>query len=1468
MDYADQKKPQKINLDKGQKYLTAEESTFIKNHEVLQNIHNGIGQNMGMGTPTPGNFAACEIEQPAGENYSVGSYHSPLTNETYSWHYNSNGIHYIERIGAKGCEIVYHGPCLELSAEPRHSIEQWRATMRIEKVCPNRDGKYLVWTDGLNPIGYLDVEASISTNSFTTPFFDICATGCTELQMCVPDPCGCLSGEFIPLTEGQEGLSNTLLDVPIQLMYRHVYYDNRKSLWSTRSSVYYQNARGCFDNSVGASRCLKFRVPVGNPLVDRIEIAYTIDGQNWYITETVDKYTKYNNSQEKWYTRGISSSLLNFSQDDCSFDYIFCNDKEKTPVPPSEVTRVVNTMPRQPQGILEVKDSLGFFNYIDGICPIDKSEISKFDINIDCSDTTGQDCSTQYATVTARVLIHNTEENLNQYVYRQKGGSRNDPDDKADPVYFGGISVNPLRPQQLLYGQKFNGDTRDFIAYVEGTYFWGETKQWQSTANFGARTERGVISSMQNLADRNAMEFLVYNGNFFYQEVKIKVPKGSMGFVRLVSHQQTTGFGSAQDTSTQVIGTVDIRQYAGNSDITDIPSFNGYNREIYFDTCFGDVELFDSFIINDNSAAGAGGSSYSGYVRDTENAPLEGLNIRFESTSEIIAVTDHNGFYSFYKNGADNSQIELLGELNCGAFSTLQNISITGTEATNTEFDIGITSLPYKNDFYATVKLPVKDCDGQGVPGIRVALSGSKYKVTDNFGVATFKIRNFITRNRTVRAVVLNNNGCLSFDCEGECNPCMPTFNQLTPACYQGKPTIELPDAVINISGFVKGVNGLKSGGRYPFAIIVKGNCGRLSAAYPIKYLDIPRTQDKGFLSFCSLSYNASGMVLPEWADCVEILRGINLNRYELQWKVDKIETTDDGKLRLTIQSLNHYNSRFNFQSNTVYQYLKGDRVEFIRNGDGTIFTTASNGLLNYLILSPFNDEVISGQTDAPADFFNQILIPNDGRLSGLTEGAIIELQRPNQNTTETGTIYYGICASIPVENGQLVYPTGTFKTFDTYLVNRTIGSFIGTFEHFSPSDFWGTTILRISDIGKAYVQNQYETEKRFGRNITINSPTQANYFGDLVKRFNAPGQGDIIAMDIKDARIILAICENDNFIAESADDLVRVGGDGVIRAIPADQIISDPQPKTSGTYGCQYDHIGSIFFGDGYAVWRDINKHAYITHNYAFANDAGEGKVQSYFQRTSQEIETHNRSQSDPLNKFRMAVGQHTGTKMIYNTAKTIRQSGINNAQKPYVYPNDTICYHPVLDDWFGFASFTPERYSQVDIFDGQGCAFLSYQNSVPYIHPLLPEKWNEFYGLAVDEMVAVTLNKFPEKMKRALSIEVQSDTLWFSPEISTDNVNFTSEIPVVRWARNNRKINASFLFNKNSAGGLFGNNKTIVAEDTRGFFVTVLLIRDNTDAFKYGTTDNEKRTIYSELDTIMIKFANVEQSGFTQNV
>jgi len=1488
-------KPISVNLDKSKKYLTPTEAFYMLNRE--RNI-NGTGT-LGKTTPLVANYLACMVDQPAGDNYNNGHCFSEETNELYWWTYNTNGVHYVGRLNGDGtCQIVYDGDCLELSAAPEHSIEEWRCYLKYDRFCANQHGKQLIWTNGDSEIGQLDVEASIATDSFRTPFFtDYCPDPCAYTEMCVPEPCGALEGEFVALPANEADLNNKIVDIGIKVAFFHIYYDQRESTMSDISTLYFQDSKGCFDAEEGFPRCIKFTVPLGNPMVDKIEIVYSTDnGLTWKSSDIIEKYQPYANSSQYWYQRELAD-LTDLDLVNCTFSYNFCNDKECNPVSPERASRVFNPMPRKPQGLIRIKNSLGFYNYLKGNCPISGAEAKKFEVSLNCNSTAN--CNEEIATVTVRAIVHNVLRSRGGLVFRL-GGKLGDPDDDKDAAIFGASRSSG----DMMQSFSIPGKIRNFIPYIDASNSWGQMKQWKSDAFFVSPREVGIVSGMSDLFTSLQVFGEINSGSFYYQEFQFRVKKGTRGYIRLAGHSSKNGLPSeGQLTSTHLLGTIpNLNLYKGDMDIGSIIT---YKEEIYFDTCSGDVELDETIVVEDNFKEFTNGahtsSAYSGYVTDANNVPVEGAIIYYNGLDR--AKSDHNGFYHFNLFGNNNNQtieVNIKVETNCvGGFNSIKTVTFSGSYGQMCVTSVQITDIDfpnYKNGFYQTVTIPVTDCDNLPVGGVRVALSGSKYQVTDGVtGIATFKVRNYSTRNRSVMGVVMDIDGCFTLDCSDGCNPCLPvTADTLLPACFIYPPNTTNIATTTNLNKTTALLNkkGLKNGGRYPFGFVVKGGCGRISAVYPAtvfnggslpeldNYINIPKTQEQGALRFCSFAYDGTGMVLPDWAECVAIVRGENVNNYELQWVVDKIERTADRKIRLTIQSLNDYNATYNFETNTLYQYVQGDRVEFISNGNGDIYDITTFGLLNYQVLSPFHDKVISGETESPANFFNQILINDDGSLDDLTVGAKIELQRPKTCTPEPAYFEIEHLPVIEISGQRLLQnPTGTFTTFDTFIVTRQIGNSTSIsyppqqFEHKFPSDFWGHDATQgiytgLSDVGKVHFTNAFENERRFGRNITINSETRYNRFGNLEKTLDAPEQGDVIAMAIYDGKIGLGIGEFDSFLFQVSDEFLRLGSNGLVQAAPADALVSDTQPKISGIFGCRYQSIGSIFFGDGFVTWVDIAKSALVKHDFNVAKDISQGKFNTWVKKTVQFMENFNRTAATDIEKYRFFTGMNYHTGALQLTAKALNQNGINNEQQPFISYKSTLLIEPNTEELLTFASYTPEGYGNIVLNNSTGAAFVAFYNGVPYIHPIIPIKYNEFFGTAVDAIIGIAINQNPEKIKRPTAIEIQSQSRFYVTSVKVDDTNFDSFIPPIRVIKKEDKWNTEFLCNVNARGGVFGTDPNVAGQKPRGYFCAVTFVRDNTLNLAWNTTDDTKRVAFDELDLILFKYQDSEQSGFTGNL
>lgn len=1445
--------PREWVTDVDPRFIKESQSFYLKNREFFSSIQGKLGSSISLNA----NDLMCEIQMPIGENYSVGGFISQKTNEAYIFVFNSNNVNFIYRVNQEGCDIVYD-KCLKLNSEPSGAVTQWRAWVDVKKTCKNWAGKRLIWTDG-SFIGCIDIEASIATDSFSLPFFEDCTDECDLIKLCVPTPIKVIKAEYIENIGNDNSKTNKISDTGFQFMYRWVYYDGRKSTWSDPSTFYYQASSNCLDNNTGRANCMKLRLPLGNAMVAYIDVAYrSTNTSPWLLIERVKKYKEYNSSQQQWYERGLAEFIIspdaNYSKQECAFDYKFCNDKQCQALDPSDTNRVFNPFPRGAQSLFPFKESIAFVNYLTGSCPLPKSVSDN--MNYTLVPIENSKCSKEYVTVKVRAIIHDVIYSRNQVIFTMD--SKEDED-----VLFGGLIKKSEGTLEVGWGQKFKGKQKNFYGYIEGTDIGVEGKQWLFQS--GTKKEVGVLQNFSNTTVRNNVRSGIANGAYYYQEFEFKLLKGTKGFFRLCSHSEE---GLYPDTSTYVIGIADLNTYKGNKNIGNVNSITIDNsEEIFIDTCAGGIiDIWDKAIVirdNANTIGFTKSSAVCGYIKDKLGNPIEGVEVseNYFLPGGEISRTDHNGFYHCLRpNGVDSDFIyNVKGEKDCGFFQTIKTFTVSFAKGEMVREDIEITDENYLNKSYEKVEVAVLDCNSQPVQGVRVSLSGSKYSVSLGSGIATFKVRNYSNRKRYLKAVLINQNGCLS-NCGTDCNLCSPELNALAPPCFilGGGDVISqrLGSMKISTSLIFENSGHLKTGGRYGMGAIARGDCGSLSFVNKtVPYLDIPKKCNLGTTSW-TIGYDFSQIVLPDWVKSFVPVRTKNINPFELQWIVDKAEYLK-GKVRLTIQSLNDYNKDNFLKTNTIYQYLKDDRLEFIADSNGKYYCQS----LNYKILSPYN-ETLSENTTQPADYFNQILIEDDGRVEKILPGTIIELQRNKECQTED--IYFTFGVDFKVVNGRIVNPIGQFNTFDTYYVNRAIGALPAIqFEHHSPSDLWGD---RVQDIGTAHIVNEFEDEVRADRNITISDADDFNSFSGLEKTIGDAEMGGIVAANISDDKILLFICEYDNFISQTADDLLKVVN-GNVQAASGDQILSNAQPKISGKFGCKYDDIGSIFFGDGYATWVDADKRALVLHDYSIAIDMAENKIKRWLENKIQLIKSWNKLQQSPLSKYRFSTGINVSNDMGMLTVKQLRQGGIDNELHPGISDKETICFRAKDKAFYGNYSFIPELYSHINMFDKKQVSFITVLNGIPYSHNVEAKVSNRFYGMPVDTVMAVTLNKYPEKNKQALSLELQSNQYWFVKYVETDSPNFISEIPVSKFKNENSKFNAAFLNNKNSRGGLHGISD-YPKSPTIGYYITVFFIRDNTDKKVYNSIDNNKRIKFDETNLFFIKFMLKEQSGFTENV
>jgi len=352
----------------------------------------------------------------------------------------------------------------------------------------------------------------------------------------------------------------------------------------------------------------------------------------------------------------------------------------------------------------------------------------------------------------------------------------------------------------------------------------------------------------------------------------------------------------------------------------------------------------------------------------------------------------------------------------------------------------------------------------------------------------------------------------------------------------------------------------------------------------------------------------------------------------------------------------------------------------------------------------------------------------------------------------------------------------------------------------------------------------------------------------------------------VYDGKIGIGLGEFDNFLFQISDEFLRVGNDGVVRAAPADSLISDTEPKVVGKYGCQYDHIGSVIYGDGYALWADVAKGAYVKHDFSVAKDIAEGQMNTYFRNKWAAMELFNSMSLYDYERYRFVTGFNIFTNAVQLTMKKLNGSNVNNQKAELLADNETILIEPRTEEFLTFASYTPEGFSNITLNDGKGCAFLSFSGSSVYIHPMKTNTYNRFYGVAVDRVITLAINQEPDIIKKAVGIEIQDETMWFISKVLVDKTTFESEIPPIKMQREEDKWVASFLSDKNSRGGIYAQGN--VGVKPSGYFILITLVRDNTDALKYNTVNDAKRIVFDALDMVLTKYFYSSQSGMIENL
>lgn len=1445
-----------IDLDSDELSMPPQKAKFIKNLCITVNDNNSgtdgntdkEGDNSNVFTPAQSNYLYIgNMKVPDGYNYAIGYKENKNQNKGYVFVWNSKKQHFIYRINGNGtgCEIIYKRPSLNFQLNPKYFLPPSRVVVESICITDKKTGKvenhtYIIFCDYFNEIMFVAEEDSILTDSFnsvTFPYFKSRDNDWNEdyiTRLGVPHSLKCIG--INPIFENPpSGKTNLIADKSWQIRLK--YYDRwgKPSEHGHISKSWYVSAGTCQRNASGKPRCLELILPAGYPTVEKIQVEYRLcngDAANlttptdWYLGDTFDKY-KDCSPGKQWYEREHNEikDFLSYDPTNNTFKYIFCGNRGNTAIPVKETNRIFNPLPFNCSSIIKLGNEIAISNLFEDLPPFNCDITGKISFEVKPPEPNA--CTVKTRKVRIVAAIHNFFVSRNQVVMKT---------DETQDYVWGGIGsvvgpTNTAEYENFLagdYQQHFPSGKSGFPGYFVGTNIIGYSKQYILNHD-GTLTEHEFDDGTSNTRRRDI------SGNIADGYVRLQiwefdnVPEGQQVF-RAAWHLADLSIGTAYErTSTFVQGKINSNVYRG--------LYNGLldntQKEIIV-PCVGDYDNQKNdnyfFIISDLSRPKVAVSvshrrscAICGYLRDFNDNSIALARI---NSKDSLHYTDHNGFY-FASVEAKSVNIKLTGKDKCNdtLFADFNNNSanllIQDTKLTKAQTDCKANRIIIKGVF--------KDCNGIGLSNIIVMLTRGQYARTDgngNFTIVTHDTMVYGEDPRRIidKLIIIQNGVCILRNCTGGCDICLADISVNAPGCNSNcaERIYITPDQIFSI-GELTTTRGLKAGGNYEMGTVGMDWMGRATFIQnELKdLLYIPTWQESGIQDFSKVFYKINpNIVFPKGIKKISFWRTRNLNGDYLQWVIEKVEKIDSSgllnndrpeKLKLWITGLVNYNKFYNFKTNTNYQFIEGDRIEFINKNNGDLFPAGINVLV----------------TDSEKGEY--VIIDYDTRLDEIKGGEKIQLSHPRDS--KQNEFFYEVTCPIDIDDdGKPLSLTGEIDTYDTYLFRRAIpyktvnsgdvirsNVFPFAFEHHSPSDLWGD---HCNDIGRVTVKNPYEVQKCAKTKVRVSNAFVSDkvlnglgrFSDEDVMIFDEQEWGSITAM-ITALNFVLFICEHNNFVCGYKEDTLRLDANNSVRA--SGTLFGRPEKKIGSTYGCQVFEVNTIRENQGLVCFVDSANNGLIKSNFSECVDgsvdagfsswmAAKIKHVQQYNQTDEEFIKFFHAEFDPKRKdyivttFRLPKVDANGNIGNGNADADY----INNLREISIEDNETIAYDPIGDGRNSqlkrFYSYTSEYLGSL-FGDNNDNQLISFKNALPYFHYKVNRTpaqtdYLQFYGVICEKIFEVVLNAQINAVKRFLWNHVHCrEHIFFADRIITESRQI-SRILLEHWEKTENISMANF--------------------------------------------------------------------------
>lgn len=1127
-----------------------------------------------------------------------------------------------------------------------------------------------------------------------------------------------------------------------------------------------------------------------------------------------------------------------------TFLYQFCANKQCIPIDPAEVARLFDDLPIASIAQAVIDDKIAYGDNLRGydnfLCPIGNVEITAV------QDTEG--CETELVDVIIDMVIHNYAAQINNFIYT--------PANTTD-IAFGGVGLPGGGGTDIVdyeddtiskYGQQIlnpytgtDEDIHGFIGGMRGTDLKVVSEQY----SINDLENKWFFTNVDHNESTRSIMINIINGNFKIQRFHFKnIPKGNYIF-EVYSHLATS-FATANGTSTYIVGEVNKPGYVPFGAVT----VDNFNKEFYINACNGDVEYANYIVLADltipraNISIASTARAIAGYLKEKDtNVPVELAYVDTSGTVNVRSVkTDQYGFY-FASDSVDFTvDLQVINPDSCTLVAA-QASGASANEKQLLEVDQFVDN-PANPNFadcgHEIVEGTITDCNSNPIAGIAVVLTQTGqvgisdidgvYRILAHDNAFTFQTTGETRKVRNEDSLYISQRGaCLfSSNCES-CLPCIPTTHVTWVAsCFHcttlSPPTINTVTQNFTFDLLSEALKGVKTGGNFAVAIIGYDYLDRNNSAQLIGFTSVPTIQSNGVFAPYHLNWAFNGaMNFPSWVKKIRFAVRGNNNEFLLSWAANKIEFVDSAgnitaagiatNIKVYIDGLGEFRSQNFFNTNVNYEWLAGDRIRFITNGDGTPFLTADNNGLIDLPVSKVVDQ-------------NVLLIPYDPRLENLTANATFDLYRTP--VCETEPVYWEQCPSIPVIDGEPTVTSGVIPFFDTYWFFRsipqtdqngvpTLFTSMHRYEHHSPSDFWGDHQWAI---GRPFVRNENArqtwkiTEVAWSDSLLEDGVINglATWRTANLKAFSVQGSGGIVALRAQTG-FLFAVCTDNYFSANIAQNLLIVTPAGNVQATP--DYIGNKHQKLGSIYGCAFEDTNTILFIQEWLTFADASRAAWCFSNYQTVwdvtkpSDAGEGGMQSYWIEKFRKI-----ASLRSLNQFEdsfmyLHAGFSIKSNEIVITSFSRGQSPSTieygtDAEDYDIDANETVSYN-LAGFWSGNYSPTPEAWIEFDSA-ANGVQLLSFVEGKMWMHNVINPatvSYNNFYGTQYRKIFTPVFNGGQGKnqvQKIFLALRNECKDEQFTCDQATTQTGQLSKIPAEAWERISNYFEAPILMDENS--------------------------------------------------------------------